>query len=504
VNRTELATALHGIRVIPLTKLALRLGFVSVLIIPAGSQTAKPTIESSVKALQAGDPQTAYAIAQKLIETKPGDVKAWLLLGTSLSGLKRNTESLRAFHRALDLQPDSLAALEGAVQAAYAIQSPEAERLLQRVLAVDPRNETAHAMLGALAFRATKCDDAVAHYQQAQKALANNVAALSEYGICLVETHREDTAVSIFERILQLRPDNWQNRYNLALVHYRARHYAESIETLKPVAEAPAPNSEVLNLLAAAYEANHDTQRAVATLYRAIAAAPEDARSYLDLATLCMEHSAEQTGLDIVNAALKKLPDALELYLERAVLYIQVGKFAEAQADFDEVDRRRPQQTLATLGRGIALLQTNRQTESLGLIRERLKASPNDATLNYLLAEVQSRSNAVSGQAALREAIAAAERAVKIKPDFVLAHDVLAGLLLKSGELDRSIAESRLSLKVDPTDRTAVYHLLSAWRKRGNDAEVATLAKQLRTMIEQARLDQVEKNKFRIVERQKE
>jgi tetratricopeptide (TPR) repeat protein len=495
---------LPKLRSMGLTKRALCVAFVSVLIMPAGSQTAEPTIELSAKALQAGDPQTAYAIAQKLVETKPGNVKSWLLLGTALLELKRNSESLRAFHRALDLQPESLAALEGAVQAAYAIQSPEAERLLQRVLAIDPRNETAHAMLGALAFRAAKCDDAVAHYQQAHEALANNIPALCEYGICLVETHREDTAVPIFERILQLRPDNWQYRYNLALVDYRARRYAESIQALQPAADGPAPNSEVLNLLAAAYEANHDTQRAIATLYQAIATAPRDAGNYLDLATLCMEHSAEQTGLNIINAALKKLPDALELYLERAVLYIQVGKYAEAQEDFDEVDRRRPQQTLATLGRGIALLQTNRQPESLELIRERLRASPNDATLNYLLAEVQSRSAAVSGQTALHEAIAAAERAVKIKPDFVLAHDVLAGLLLKSDELDRSIAESRLSLKLDPTDRTAVYHLLSAWRKRGNDAEVAALAKQLRTMIEQARLDQVEKNRFRIVESPKE
>lgn len=487
---------------IELTRLARCLVFISFLVISGASQPSEPTIESSVRALQAGDPQTAYAISQKLVETKPGDVKAWLVQGTALSGLKRNSESLRAFQRALGLEPNSLAALEGAVQAAYAIQSPETEALLRRVLAIDPRNETAHAMLGALAFRGAKCEDAVAYYQQANKALANNVPALTEYGICLVETHREDAAVPIFERILQLQPDNWQHRYNLALVDYRIRHYSEAIELLKPAAVASVPNSEILNLLAAAYETNHETQHAVATLYQAIAAAPEDARNYLDLATLCMEHSAEQTGLDIINAALKKLPDSQELYLERAVLYIQVGKYAEAQEDFDEVDRRRPQQTLATLGRGIALLQTSRQTESLELIRQRLKASPNDATLNYLLAEVLSRNDAVSGQMALSEALAAAERAVQVKPDFVLAHDVLAGLLLKSGELERSIAESRLSLKLDPTDRTAVYHLLSAWRKRGNDAEVAELAKQLRTMIEQARLDQIEKNRFRIVEKE--
>lgn len=482
----------------------LSLVLVSIFTFPVASQTINPSIESSVAALRSGDFQTASAIAQKLVETNPRNVKAWLVLGTALSQLGRNIESLRAFERALDLQPGSLAAVEGAVQTAYAIQSPETERLLQRLLVVDPGNETAHAMLGALAFRATRCGDVVTHYQQAQKALANNAAALTEEGICLVETHREASAVPIFERILKLQPDNWQNRYNLALVHYRVRNYGKCIEAVEPLAQAPTPNSDVLNLIAAAYEANHETQRAVSALYKAIAAAPQDPRNYLDLATICMEHSAEQIGLDIINSALQKLPDALELYLERAVLYVQIGKYTEAQADFDEVDRRRPQQTLATLGRGIALLQADRQSESLELIRERLKTSPNDATLNYLLAEVQSRSDAITGRGAIREAVAAAERAVKIKPDFVLAHDVLAGLFLKSGELQRSIAESRVSLKLDPTDRTAVYHLLSAWRRQGNNAEVATLTVQLRMMIEQARREQVEKNKFRIVEKEKQ
>jgi len=471
-----------------LRKVGLCFGLMSLLSVSEAAQTAEQAFASAVKALQGGDSQTAHAVAEKLVEERPPDVKAWLLLGMSLSALKRNSDSLKAFDRALDLQPDSLAALEGAAQAAYSMHSPRTQRLLERLLAVDSQNETAHGMLGALAFRSAKCSQAVAHYERAQKLLSGHVEALSEYGICLVEIHRTEAAIPIFERILQLRPEPWQNRYNLALLRYRTRQYAESIETLKPVAEGPAPRSEALNLLAAAYEANHDTERAVATLYWAIAAAPEDVRNYLDLATLCMEHGAEPAGIDIVNAALKKLPDALELYLERAVLYIQIGKYTEAQADFEEVDRRSPQQTLATLGRGIALLQNNRQAQSLELIRARLKTSPNDATLNYLLAEVLSRNDAVLGQPAFHEAVTAAERAVKLKPDFVLAHDLLAGLLLKSGELGRSIDESQRALAIDPTDRTAVYHLRSAWRERGNSAQVAVMSKRLRALIERTRL----------------
>lgn len=482
-------------------RLLLSAGLVYLLVGAASGQSTESSFAAALKALHAGDPQTAYVLAEELTHAEPHDVKAWLLLGTALSALKNNRESLEAFQHALALQPDSLGGLEGAAQAAYALHSPDAQELLERLLAVDRQNETAHAMLAALAFRDGNCTRVVEHYQRAPKLVSGHIEALSQYGTCLAGTHRLDAAVPIFEQILELAPGRWENRYNLALVRYRARQYKESIEILQVIAAEAPVNSDALNLLAAAYEADHATDQAVATLYRAIAAAPKDVRNYLDLATICMDHSAPQTGIDIVNAALKEAPDATELHLERAVLYVQVGDYEAAQRDFDEVDRLNPGQTLATLGRGIALLQNRQPAESLEAIRAKLKASPDDAALHYLLAEVLSQSDAVPGKPAFREALASAERAVKLKPDFVLAHDLLSGLLLKSGEPLKSIEESKSALAIDPTDRTAVYHLLSAWRQRGNADEVAATSKRLRGLIEQARLDQAEKSRFRIVEK---
>ena len=455
---------------------------------------------TAVKALQAGNNQDAYTAAEQLVQMAPRDVRGWLLLGTALSGLKKNNESLTAFKHALVLQPRSLAALEGAAQAAYAVRSSETRSLLERLIEVNSRNETAHAMLGALAFQSRKCDEAVRNYEQATKAISTQVNALREYGICLVDLHRSDAAIPVFDRILQLQPEVWQNRHNLALVQYQTRRYADTIATLKGMSDHGAPEREYLNLLAAAYEANHNTDKALATLYRAIAIAPDDIRNYLDLATLCMDHSATQSGIDIINAALKNFPENAELYLERGVLYVQLGKFAEAQADFDQIDRLGARQTLTTLARSIALLQNNNPDESLKVIRARLKTSPNDPELNYALAEVLTRNDGAPGSSSFKEAVAAAEWSVKQKPDFLLAHDLLSGLLLKSGDAMGSILESQRALALDPTDRTAVYHLLSAWRQRGNSAEVTALTTRLRTLIEQARAEQVELNKFRIVE----
>jgi predicted O-linked N-acetylglucosamine transferase (SPINDLY family) len=89
---------------------------------------------------------------------------------------------------------------------------------------------------------------------------------------------------------------------------------------------------------------------------------------------------------------------------------------------------------------------------------------------------------------------------VHAKPDFLLARDVLSGLYLKSGDLQKSIAESRLALKQDPDDRTAVYHLIEALRKSGNTSELPALVARMHKIVEAEAKNQAEVYRFRLVE----
>jgi len=422
---------------------------------PASAQAPLPTIESTIEALRAHEYPKALEMAQALVQAQPRDPKAWTLKGAALSGLGQVEEALRAYHRALELQPDYLAALEGAAQLEYQAGSPQAKESLERILRFDPANETAHSMLASLAFRQMQCATVVWHYERAQSAIAKNPAALMQFGVCLVNTRKLEDARPVFERLLALQPDDWHNRYNLGLIQYLTQQYPASIQTLQPLVNGTAPEEEALNLIAAAYEANHETPSAAAALRRATVIAPKDVRNYLDLATLCMDHLSFQVGVDIVTAGLKVLPDSPELYTERAVLYAQLMKYDEAEADFETANQLQPQQAFASVGLGIALLERNDTQRSLEVIRARLKGSPDEPTLNYLLAEVLARRGAAPGTPEFQEAEAAAQRAVKAKPAFAPAHDVLSRLYLRAGDGARSITESRLALRLDPTERAA-------------------------------------------------
>lgn len=325
-------------------------------------------------------------------------------------------------------------------------------------------------------------------------------AEVAEYGICLAHGHQLGAAEPIFRRLFDLQPHDWHNRYNIGLIQYMTGRNAAAVETLKPIVDGPAAQVDALNLIAAAYEANHETPAATEALRRAIDLAPRDVRNYLDLATLCMDHAAFQVGVDIASVGLKQIPDSAALYAERAVLNAQLMKYDAADADFAKANQLEPRQEFATVGLGISLLERNDSERSLKLLRSRLRESPDEPTLNYLIAEVLTRRGAAPGTPEFKEAKAAAQRAVKAKVDFAPAHDVLSRLYLRAGDAAQAVGESRLALKFDPTDRTALFHLISALRASGDKSEVATLTARLRDLAAAETRNDAERSRFRIVE----
>jgi protein involved in temperature-dependent protein secretion len=56
----------------------------------------------------------------------------------------------------------------------------------------------------------------------------------------------------------------------------------------------------------------------------------------------------------------------------------------------------------------------------------------------------------------------AASKAVVLKPDFVMARDLLAKLYLESGQLEKAEQQCRMALRDNPSDQEALYHLNSA------------------------------------------
>jgi tetratricopeptide (TPR) repeat protein len=484
--------------------IALILFLAWVLVFPGLAQSpsgGNPTQEIQ-GALRARDYAQALQLTNAQLRSSPRDVKLWTLQGIAFTGLGDNGRALQAYDKALGISPDYLPALEGAAELEYKAGSPRAISHLNRILQQLPNDPTSHAMLAALAYKQHDCAIAAKHFAQSAQLTATQPAAQAEYGACLVELNRPAEAVAVFQQLVLEFPENFPARYNLAIAQLSAHEPKDAVETLRPLLEAKEPPPDVLDLASSAYEEEGDTPKAVALLRQAIVANPKNIKYYLDFATVSFNHQSFQVGIDMVNVGLKLTPNAASLYVERGILYIQLGQYEEGEADFQTATRLDPGQASGAVAQGMAQIQQSNLDQALATVKSQLKSHPRDAFLQYMKAQILVQKGAPSGSPEFKEAIAAAARATELNPDFVLPRDVLGGLYVKSGQLDLAIEQCRLALHGNPSDQEALYHLIQALRQsgKGSKAELADLVKRLADLRRESREQEASANKYKLYE----
>ncbi len=463
-----------------------------------------PTVQAVVEALRSNDNAKALTLAQELGRARPHDARAWTLQGIALQGLDRPEESLRAFEQALRIDPRNIAALESAAQLEFQAGNPDAVPFLEKLLELNPNDQTSHAMMAALAFKRKDCATAVAHYQKCPDLVESNVPALSQFGACLFRLNRAEEALAEFQRIAELRPQDPEALYYLGLAQYQSHHDKDAIRTLLPLTEDVSEKQREMafNLIAAAYEADQQTPQAVAALQKAIALAPDNMDNYLDLATLSLNHEAFQVGVDVLNAGLRVIPDCPGLYLERGVLEVQMEEYDEANADFRKAADLSPLDNASSVALGISLLQENKVDESLQVVKRRLAKEPDDPILNYLYAELLIRKGVRPGTPLFQRAQAAAQHAARGKPDLTVAQNVLTQLYLRSGETALAEKTARLALASNHDDQTALYNLIVCLRKRGDRNELPQLVQRLAEITAGLREQEKARSRFKLVQEQ--
>ncbi len=473
---------MHGVR----RQAAILIGVVCLLgsLSPlALTQSAPVSISEAVSALRAGKTEDALRICDELLRAAPQSYKVWTVRAVALEQARQPKEALKSYEQALNVAPDYLPALEGAAQLHYKAQSAQAVPLLRKIIAIQPADPTAHAILGVLEYRQADYGPAAQDFDAAEQVLSSQPAALMDYAICLVRLNRASEAVARFKQLLTLQPSNVPARYNLALMQWRSGAGADALTTLQPMLDAGTTDSRVLRLAAAIHEANNETPQAVELLRTAIMDNPNELANYVDFATLSFLHGSYSVGIDIVNLGLNKLPNSAELYMTRGVLYGQNGDFEKAMSDFEHANKLDPAYSMAATAEGIAQSQRHNHEEALRDFRRQVREHPKDAFGYYLLAEALSWSppNAKpeDNQKSVSEAISSARKATELDSKLVQAYDLLASLYLQTNQPVLAVKECRAALKINPKDQQAVYTLILSLRKTGEKQELNNLVKRL-------------------------
>jgi tetratricopeptide (TPR) repeat protein len=451
-------------------------------------------------ALRTQQYEKALQLSHAALRQSPYDPRLWMLQGVAYAGEGRRSEALDSFRAALKISPDYLPALQQQAQLEYAGGSMAAVPILQHILRLRPGDPTSHAMIAVLEYKNGNCPAAVVHFEGAGSLLDSQVAGLHAYATCLVRLKQFDRAVKVFARAVALRPDDPEERRLLASIQLMAHDSQAALVTLAPLLEASSPDAGTLELASSAYEEQHDTERAVSSLRKAILLEPQNVALYLEFAYISSLHSSFQVGVDVLSDGIGEQANSAQLYFARGVLYVNLAQYDKAEADFQRAYALDPEQELTVAAQGLLAVQQNDLDRALRDVRQKLEGRTNDPVLLYLQADVLAQKGVEPGTEDFATALHAAERAVALRPALAPARAVLAKLYLEAGENRQAVEQCRKALEIDPRDQTSLYRLIQALRKTGDTKELPDLLKRLAQLRQEATQEERQRNRFKLVE----
>jgi tetratricopeptide (TPR) repeat protein len=469
-------------------------------LLSAGAQSTRTPLADIESLIRSQQYDRALAAIHAELRGHPGDYKFWTLDGICLAMQGNDSDALTAFDHAVRISPSYSPALKGEVQILYKTGDGRAIPLLNALLKNEPDDITAHEMLATLEAQKGDCRVAVNQFLLSKDAIADHPGSLEAYGDCLFKLGRAADAIPVFRQLVPLLPGRTYPSYDLAVLQVAAHDNQAAIATLEPFLTPNQTDADLLSLASQAFEASGDTPKAVTLQRQAIVADPNDAANYVLFAVLCLTHDSFRVGIDMLDAGLKRIPENSSLYRSRGVLYVQLGEYDKAESDFKMAEKLDSAHSISIYAGDLATLERDNPDLALTRVREQLKSHSQDPLLHLLMAQLLMTKGPGPQSPEFKEAMQNAQTAVNIRPDLVDAHNQLASMYMTLGQYDRAVKECRTAMQYDPSNETALYHLIISLRHTGGNEDLRPLVKRLAELHEQSRQRESDRKRFQLVE----
>jgi putative PEP-CTERM system TPR-repeat lipoprotein len=183
----------------------------------------------------AGDGDKAEAVLKRAIETDPGRLQGYSMLGTLYAAQHRLNDAKDQFEGLLTRNPKSVPArtMLGMIHETQG-HAAEAEKAYEQVLAIDPRAAVAANNLAWIYVASGRnLDDALRLAQAAAEQLRNEPAVNDTLGWVLVQKDFAGRAIPYLETAAKAIPSNAEFRYHLGTAYYKGGDWPKARRELE-------------------------------------------------------------------------------------------------------------------------------------------------------------------------------------------------------------------------------------------------------------------------------
>ncbi|MDT4741899.1 tetratricopeptide repeat protein [Bradyrhizobium sp. WYCCWR 12699] len=245
-------------------------------------------------------------------------------------------EAQAAYRKVLQLAPNQIVALHMlGILESDAKNYQQAEILLSRAVAADPRSADAHMSLGVALNGLRRHDEARASYRRALALRPNHAVTLSNLGNASAALDLHDEALHSYDKALALDPNLAEAHNGRGWALCRQRNYDEAITSLNRALSIKPDYAAALANRAVVLRELQRFDEALADGNQAIALAPDDANGWLARAGVLLQIQQIAEASRDCEQALAIAPDSIQGHLVLGLCLAGLGRVDEALASFD-------------------------------------------------------------------------------------------------------------------------------------------------------------------------
>ena len=407
----------------------------------------------------------AIVAADKAVDFGPRNVEALVLRGELTRGQYGLSAALIWFDRALEVDPKYVPALSE--RAATLADLGHMKAMLQdtrTLIALHPRNPTAHYLQALLAARAARYDLAASILARAGNQLEGLPGGLLLAGIVELETGKTEKAVAHLQRLVAIQPENLKARRILGTALWRAGDSSAAVEILKPLADRPDADPYVLTLVARALDREGDVE--AAALYLARAADPRRRT-----ASAILAEPVDDETLEAYRRAAAERPGYAPLQIRLIRALLGRGHGDEALDRARALQEANPGAPDAHMLAGDALGLTGDREGAAAAYRLAANLAFTEPVALRLIEALRNKGDSANASRVL-------ELFLQQNPQNVPAQILAADAMLQAGQWDDAIdIYEQLRERIGNGDATLLNNLAWAYAQKGDYRRAIPMAR---------------------------
>jgi tetratricopeptide (TPR) repeat protein len=259
-------------------------------------------------------PPSQSEAAEVVSVTAPRSARDWLAAGNRALEARSLVEAVRAFSKAIELDPNFVEAYDERAQAYLRARDPRALPDMERALKLAPTG-TRYASRGSHWLSRRRFDVAILDFDRALSLEPDNVVALVNRSFCHSQLSHNREAISDLDRVVKIAPRNFEAHYNRALLREEYGDVRGALEGYRRTLYLCPEHGRAWLMVARSKFQRGEFSQAEDDLTQAIANLTEDPRF---LSSAYQARAATRTRLGKDRAAALDLEQTLRINPKRA------------------------------------------------------------------------------------------------------------------------------------------------------------------------------------------